>query len=157
MISDTGPINYLVLIGHIDLLPELFAKVILPAAVQSELTSRRAPSAIRRWAESAPVWIEILDEPEPQFDDALLKGIDSGEKAAILSAIATQADLLLMDDRRGVRAAERLGLNVTGTLGVLDLAAHRGLIDFKEAVRLLRGTNFRIPEVLVDTLLKKHL
>jgi predicted nucleic acid-binding protein len=33
VISDTGPINYLVLIGHIDILPVLFEKVIMPVAV----------------------------------------------------------------------------------------------------------------------------
>ena len=40
------------------------------------------------------------------------------------------ADLLLIDERAGFRAAKKRGLCVTGTLGVLDLAAKRGLIDF---------------------------
>jgi predicted nucleic acid-binding protein len=31
VIADTGPVNYLILIGHIDVLPALFEKVILPA------------------------------------------------------------------------------------------------------------------------------
>ena len=39
VIADTGPVNYLILIGHIELLPALFEKVTLPAAVQSELAS----------------------------------------------------------------------------------------------------------------------
>jgi predicted nucleic acid-binding protein len=30
VIADTGPVNYLILIGHIDVLPALFEKVILP-------------------------------------------------------------------------------------------------------------------------------
>jgi predicted nucleic acid-binding protein len=36
IIADTGPINYLVLIGSIDLLPILFENVILPSAVRAE-------------------------------------------------------------------------------------------------------------------------
>jgi predicted nucleic acid-binding protein len=66
------------------------------------------------------------------------------------------ADLLLMDDRKGVSAAIGKGLRVTGTLGVLDLASHRGLIDFAKAINHLRQTTFRIPEALLDSLLRKH-
>ncbi len=59
-----------------------------------------------------------------------------------------------MDDRKGVIVAERKGLTVTGTLGVL--AADRGLVDFSQAIKKLEGTSFRRPEVLLDSLLKKH-
>jgi predicted nucleic acid-binding protein len=61
-----------------------------------------------------------------------------------------------MDDRKGVIAAERLGLNVTGTLGVLDFAAERGLVDFAQAVSALRLTTFRMPASLLGELLNKH-
>jgi predicted nucleic acid-binding protein len=127
VIADTGPINYLVLIGHIDLLPVLFETVVLPTAVQSELASGKAPGSVRYWAANFPIWVEVRGPSFDQPDDALLTGIDEGEKAAILLAASLHADLILMDDRRGVKAAERKGLVVTGTLGVLDLAAQRGL------------------------------
>lgn len=58
--------------------------------------------------------------------------------------------------RRGVRAAERQGLRVTGTLGVLDLAAERGLLDFAQAIQFLEATTFRRPMALLETLLLKH-
>ena len=45
---------------------------------------------------------------------------------------------------------------MTGTLGVLDLAAGRGLVDFGLAIKKLERTNFRRPEALLDVLLKKH-
>lgn len=157
VIADTGPVNYLILIGSIDLLPALFEKIILPAAVQSELSSRKTPAVIRQWMASAPAWLEVRDSPLGQADDAALRGIDAGEKAAIQLAAFLHADLLLMDDRKGVRAAEKRGLVVTGTLGILDLAAQGGLVDFALAVERLRQTNFRIPEALLDVLLKKHL
>jgi hypothetical protein len=66
-------------------------------------------------------------------------------------AISLDADLVLMDDRKGVVVARRKGLRVTGTLGVLDLAAQRGLVSFAQAVDRLRRTSFRIPEVLLDS------
>ncbi len=61
-----------------------------------------------------------------------------------------------MDDRKGVLAAERLGLNVTGTLGVLDLAAGKKLINFGDAIAALELTTFRMPRTLLDDLLAKH-
>ena len=54
-------------------------------------------------------------------------------------AILLDADLLLMDDRKGVVVARGKGLRVTGTLGVLDLAAQRGLVNFAQAVTRLAG------------------
>jgi len=98
----------------------------------------------------------VRDAPLGQTEDASLKGIDAGEKAAIQLAVSLNADLLLMDDRRGVKAAQRKGLHVTGTLGILDLAAHRGLVDFAQAVEKLRLTNFRTPPALLEALLKAH-
>ncbi len=58
-----------------------------------------------------------------------------------------------MDDRAGVEEARRRGLQVTGTLGVLLLAARRGLVDLKAALSRLKVTNFRYPPALLDAML----
>lgn len=63
---------------------------------------------------------------------------------------------MLMDDRSGVAAARRRGIAVTGTLGVLDLAAHRGLIRLNEVFGRLRDTNFRCPQDIMNALLSQH-
>jgi len=156
VVTDTGPINYLILIEHIDLLPALFARVILPFAVQRELTARRSPSAVRNWAANPPAWVGLRATPGGIDADPLLKEIGAGEKAAIALASTVNADLLLMDDRKGVKAARRKGLRVTGTLGILELAAQSGLVDFAQATDRLRRTNFRVPEVLIEALLERH-
>ena len=156
VIADTGPLNYLILIERIGLLPVLFERVVLPTTVQSELASRKAPPFVRHWIANLPAWLEVRDAPLSQGEDASLKGIDAGEKAAIRLAVSLHADLLLMDDRKGVNAARRAGLRVTGTLGILDLAAQRGMADFAQAVEQLRRTNFRVPHALLDALLEKH-
>lgn len=156
VIADTGPLNYLILIGYIDLLPALFEKVALPTTVQSELASSKAPPLVRHWISNLPAWLDVRDAPLGQAEDASLKGIDAGERAAIQLAVSLNADLLLMDDRKGVNAAQSKGLRVTGTLGILDLAAQRGLADFAQAVERLRRTNFRIPQAILDAVLKKH-
>jgi len=83
-------------------------------------------------------------------------GLDEGETAAIALAEALGADMLLIDERDGSRVAVRKGLRVTGTLGLLDLAAERGLIDFTTAVQALERTTFRRPGALLKELLAKH-
>jgi predicted nucleic acid-binding protein len=145
-------VNYLILIGYIDLLPRLFERVVLPVPVQTELYSVLAPAPVQLWTASPPAWLEIAQTPEI----VLSTGIHRGEAAAIALATMLQADLLLIDDRKGMRVARQQGLRATGTLGLLDLAAERGLINFADAIAKLEQTTFRRPEALLETLLKKH-
>lgn len=155
VIADTGPINYLVLIGCVHFLPVLFGKVILPDAVLRELSTVDAPREIQTWTASLPDWLEVLECP-PIVLEHLPKDLHEGELAAITLATALKADLVLMDDRKGVAFARSRGLRVTGTLGILDLAAQERLTDFSLATERLRQTNFRAPEKLLDALLERH-
>ena len=65
-------------------------------------------------------------------------------------------DLILIDERRGYAAAVRKGLEVTGTLGILDLAAKRKLIDLGYAIERLKETNFRYRKEIIEDLLAQH-
>lgn len=152
VIADTSPINYLILIRHIDLLPRLFERVALPSAVQAELMDIDAPPEVQRWIAEPPEWLEIHETTGLAQES----GLDEGETAAIALAESLHADMLLIDEREAFRVAQRKGLRVTGTLGLLDLAAGRGFIDFAEAIRSLEQTSFRRPEALLDALLAKH-
>ena len=87
IIADTGPINYLILIGSIDLLPVLFDKVILPSAVQAELIDPDAPPSVRSWIANRPAWLQVHETPKGQSGQASAKGLDEGETAAIALAI----------------------------------------------------------------------
>jgi predicted nucleic acid-binding protein len=103
------------LIGHIDLLPALFGKVILPVTVQSELVSRKAPPCVQHWTANPPSWLEVCDVAFGHPDNLSLEGLDVGEKAVILLAVTLNADLLIMDDRKAVKTARSKGFRVTGT------------------------------------------
>jgi predicted nucleic acid-binding protein len=59
VIADTGPVNYLILIAHIEILPLLFEKVILPSAVADELANSGAHLLVRNWIAHPPAWVEI--------------------------------------------------------------------------------------------------
>jgi hypothetical protein len=87
-----------------------------------------------------PSWAAIPKEPLALYEDATL---DAGERAVIALGLSRKAELLLMDDRKGVVAARKLGLATVGTIGLIDRAARRGLLDLNAAVERLRETNFR--------------
>ncbi len=61
-----------------------------------------------------------------------------------------------MDDRKGVRFARKQGFAVTGTLGLLELAANRGLLDLAAALSQLTGTSFYCPQKIMDALLARY-
>jgi predicted nucleic acid-binding protein len=79
-----------------------------------------------------------------------------GERAAIALAQSIRADLLLIDDRAGAVLAQQRGLEVTGTLGVLDLASRAKLVQLRDAFVRLQKTNFRYPPSLMEALLKEE-
>jgi predicted nucleic acid-binding protein len=153
VVADTGPILYLHLIGEIELLPALFREIHLPGAVYNELCHPAAPYVVRAWALAKPGWLSIASDPG-LFDPETVS-LDDGERAAIALSEFLAADLVLMDDRKGVRISLRKGFEVTGTLGILDLAARRGLIDLAECFDRLKATNFRYrPQMLEDLLVR---
>jgi predicted nucleic acid-binding protein len=157
IVADTGPLQYFVLIDEIDLLPRLFAAAVIPAAVHAEMLHPGAPEVVRSWASAPPKWLTIA--PDPTAGGAALPRRGAGERAAIALALASGAELILMDDRAGVAAALAQGLSVIGTLGVLVRAARRGMVDLELAFTRLKGTNFRYPRDLMAAMLteeRKH-
>lgn len=154
VVADTSPIFYLLSIDHIDLLPRLFGKIFVPDAVHKELCHPAAPVVVREWVARLPDWVEVM--PVEPLDDAAFLPLGSGERAAITLALAMGADLILIDERKGTRVALKKGFEVAGTLGVLALAARRGLVDLAECFARLKRTNFRYRQGIMDVLLDQH-
>ena len=108
-----------------------------------------SPDAVRSFGHSPPPWLVIRSPVSVSRDSRL----DPGEAAAIALAEELRADTLLLDERDGRRAARERGLQVFGTLGVLERAARLDLIDLPRSIDRLRRTNFHIREdVLLDIL-----
>jgi predicted nucleic acid-binding protein len=146
VIADTSPLNYLILVGEVDVLSTLFPRVVVPQTVAAELADARAPLSVRNWIANSPGWLSILPDPHP---DPTLQMLDPGERAAITLALALNASLVLIDDRAGRVEAERRNLTVTGTLGILIAAHRKALLDFDTVVRKLSETPFYVsPRVL---------
>lgn len=151
VVADTTPVNYLILIGEIDVLAKLYGRVVIPQAVHEELTRSRAPASVRAWIETPPAWLEILS-PATVSDIALAK-LDAGERDAIALAEELFADQLIVDELLARREAERRGLSIIGTVGVLREAAEEGLLDLRAAVERLRQTSFHISPAILASLL----
>jgi predicted nucleic acid-binding protein len=153
VVSDTSPINYLLLVGQIDLLPRLFQQIIIPDVVRDEMLDPDAPLVLRQWIANPPSWLTIQTV---SVIDETLSSLDPGEQAAITLAQTLPADLLIIDERLGRQSASNRGIPVIGTLGILDDAADRGWIDLAETIDRLQQTNFRISRRIIQALLDKQ-
>jgi len=95
-------------------------------------------------------------KPVDIVDDAALAPLGAGERAAITLALSLHADLILIDERKGTTVALNKGFEVTGTLGVLGLAARQGLVDLADSFARLKRTNFRYRKAIMDELLDQQ-
>ena len=152
VVSDTSPLHYLVECAAIEVLPVLFQEILIPPTVHRELQHQRTPPRVRAWAQSLPVWVKV--RAPAVLDDSL--DVDEGEKEAICLAREVKAVAILMDDRKGRAEAVRCGLRVAGTIGLLEAAAGRGLLDFAVSMQRLRQTNARLDEELIQAALTRN-
>jgi predicted nucleic acid-binding protein len=151
VVADAGPIHYLILLGQIHLLRDLFQEIVVPGAVRDELTAANTPTVIQSLMRQPPGWIKLRDPREIKK----LRGLDAGESAALFLATEMKADLILCDDMAARRAARSLNFRVAGTLAVLEEAAAKNLTDLPDSISKLRTTNFYISENLLEQALSR--
>ena len=127
VVSNTSPIVNLAVVGQLDLLRQLYDKVIIPQSVRDEIViaGEGQPGATEV---SSLEWIETRQVTDRPLLASLRLELDEGEAEAITLAIEMRANLLLLDERKGRAIAARLGLQFVGLLGVLLEAKHAGLI-----------------------------
>lgn len=140
VIADTTPVNYLILIGDVGLLPALFGQVVIPEAVFLELQSTATPPVVRQWIAQSPPWLEV--RKITAAPDNGLANLDEGERQAIQLAEELGANLLLVDEREARKEAAKRNIPTSGTLGLLDRAADKGLVDFAQSLQRLKQTSF---------------
>lgn len=143
VVSNAGPLITLAKIQRSQLLKDLFGHIVIPRAVFEEIVLRGAAEPGAEETRSAD-WIETRLAMDDLSVSVLRENLGAGESEAIVLAQELGADLLLLDDALARRKAERLGLNVVGTLGVLLLAKREGQLDAVKPVLIeLQRTDFR--------------
>jgi predicted nucleic acid-binding protein len=141
VVSNTTPLCYLTLIGHVEILPKLYGNIHTTQKVLEELRHPDAPLSVCHWATTPPDWLKIHSDPEEP--DQTLAALDPGERTALHLCDQLRSDVVLLDEAAARAVAVRRGLKVSGTLGVLCDAAQAGLLKLPAALDLLRKTNFR--------------
>lgn len=152
VVADSSPIRYLLVCGAIEIIPELYGNLVIPSNVIRELSHTLAPVEVRRWASALPAWASV--QTAAQLDPASQLGL--GEREAIALAIEIKAEQLLLDDRAARRVAMLHGLLVAGTIGVLEKASERNLVDLLSVFGKLRQTNFRWEERIFREALQRQ-
>ena len=79
-----------------------------------------------------------------------------GEAEALSLYWETNADFLLIDEKRGRGIAQRNGIKTIGTMGILLFAKQHGLIiQIKPLLDILNKNGFRISDVLYHNILER--
>ena len=134
IISDTSCLIGLVNIGLLDVLQQVYQSVIITPQVAAE------------YGELLPSWITVKAVEDTQKVVAYNQYIDLGESSSIALAMETESSLVILDDFEARQFAMSLGLEITGTLGVLIQAYKRGFItDFHSIIGKLRPYGFLLP------------
>ncbi|MDQ3013028.1 MAG: DUF3368 domain-containing protein [Acidobacteriota bacterium] len=153
IVSNTTPLNYLILIECVEVLPALYGEVLIPEAVLLELQHGGTQQVVREWMASSPVWLKL--QQVTQIIPASLQRLRIGEAQAIALAEQVNIPNLILDDRAAREEAVRRGLIVVGTLRVLYAAAEVGLCNLPIAFDRLRQTSFRATRSLFSYFLEQ--
>ncbi len=154
IISDTTPIISLIKINRIDLLEQLFQEVFIPEAVYNELTTNSIFANETEIVKNC-TFIKTMSVQNHKSVTLLqaVSGLDDGESEAIILADELKPSALIIDERKGRKVAQQLGLNITGTIGILLQAYSEGKIT-KDEVKLyldnLKKNNIRLSDSLIQ-------
>ncbi len=155
VVADTTPLNYLILIDEVHLLPILFEQVLVPSAALEEFQHEKTSLKVRQWMMHPPHWFAV--HTVAQVSRPALLRLDPGEREAIQLALDLKIPTVLMDEAEGRKVAQSFSLEVRGTLGILEQAAKLGETDLRHAFSKLKETNFRMSPALTAAILKRNL
>ena len=143
VICNTSPIQYLYQADMLELLPALAGQVYVPEAVVAELEEGRSRNVLLPALEDLS-WL-IVRPVRNRTLLPLVTHLGDGKKEVLALGLETQDALLLLDDRDARRYAQTLGLEISGTLGLLLRAKERGILDaVRPALDRLQALRFRL-------------
>jgi len=143
IIADTSCLILLQKINELSILEKLYTSVSI------------TPQIAEEYGTTLPDWIRIEIPGDRNYQEILETSLDPGEASAIALALENKNSLLIIDDLKGRRIAVKLGLKITGSLGVLISAKKSGqLKSIKPIIEKIRASDFRISAKLEEAILK---
>jgi predicted nucleic acid-binding protein len=146
IVADSSPFVVLISIEHVELLASIFDELIIPPQVQAELASSKRPEAVRAFIATPPSWFRVVAPTSIEQ----IERLHVGEAAAISLARELRADRVVIDESLGRRAATERGLQVIGTIGILEAAAEQGFVDLGAAFEKVKKTDFWLSPGFLD-------
>jgi len=151
VVSDTSVISGLLQSDSLHILQKLYKNIVIPNEVFVELGQLDKALFNQLFNE----WIQIKHVHDSALLQELSSLLDLGEAEAITLAKDLNADLLLIDEKKGRAIATQLGLNITGILGILIEAKRQDHVaTIKPIIRILTqkaGVWFR-PDLIREVL-----
>ncbi len=133
VISNTSCFIVLTKIGELGLLHKMYGEIIT------------SPEVVAEYSQPLPDWVKIKS-PSDRFSQQILElQLDKGEASVIALAMETPKSTIILDDHKARIIAEKLGIKITGTIGIIIKAKLRGVIpSIKPYLEKIRKTDFRL-------------
>ena len=153
VISNTSPLFYLHRLRCLELLRELYQRIVVPDAVVDEL------KAGREQGEDVPEvvayeWIDVRSVRVPEVV-ALITDLGAGEAQALALGLEEPGSLVLLDDRLAREVARMRNIRITGTAGVLLKAKQERYIPaLAPLLNRLLQLDFRLSDAVKASILK---
>lgn len=143
IIADTSCLILYHKIDQLRVLHELFSDLIVTEEVAYEFGE-------------LPDWITIREVTDKGQYLKLAEELGKGEASSIALAMEFEESLLIIDERKGRKKAEALGIETIGSLGVLIKAKEKGVIkEVREVLELIDQTDFRISPSVREAVLRQ--
>lgn len=154
VVSDSGPLISFARAGKLQIVQDVYGKIIIPPEVYNEVVVRGKGKPGAKEVENA-AWISV-EKPKNQTEvESLNKKLHLGESEAIVLAKELSATLLV-DEKAIIHEARKQKIKITSTHLTLELAKKRGLIkSVKQELNELIAAGFRTTEKLIQNSLKK--
>ena len=142
VIADASCLILLTNIDKLDTLGQLYGEIWITDEVGAEY---RLP---------LPPFISLQNPTGLTLFNELLLKLDPGEASSIALAIENPGCKIIIDEKKGRRVALSMGLDLTGTLGVLNDASKNKLIKIDhQLIEMLENNGFYISSELKNEFL----
>lgn len=148
IVVNASPTIFLAKLGCIDILSQLYSKIVVPQGVAAEINDGYDDDPAKRWL-LEQVQCQVRPSPIPDIINQWNLGV--GESEVIAYACRHTGFSVSIDDRQARRCAETFGLHITGTIGLLIKAKQQGLLDsLEDKLEELTQHGFRISDGVLE-------